>query len=216
MSQSIARAITAFRNIEIGGYFAIKVGGQDIAYRKFGKAPHLRLHDGNFGEDLTFGPDTAVLFLTEEDAAKLSTDNRFALAVPLDAGQVKALHSGLIMARMALSRLLDDLIDGNHIPLERLNRLKEIHGGLEKLDNLETVVNSRKQFDDASIENARLREDNLHWANHVKVAREERDELIKALAVRVAADKVRKEEFDALAAKLEAIDKSHSLCYNKP
>ena len=92
---------------------------------------------------------------------------------------VKALHDALIGTRLALRVLVQRLIAGEQANPTLLRMLEEQYCGAEcPVDSLETVVRSRKQFDDTAIEAASLRRENERLRNHLRVIREERDELI--------------------------------------
>lgn len=100
------------------------------------------------------------------------------------AHQIKALHDALLNARTGMSVLVNyikDLKPGEQIPSSLLSMLdRQYCGPAEPIDTLEVVVRSRKQFDEISIEVMDLRHYNEQLLNHIKVAREERDELIQA------------------------------------
>ena len=106
-------------------------------------------------------------------------------ASPLSAGEVKSLHDALITARLALRVLVPKLIAGETVSPSILRSLEEQYCGPEcPVDSLEVVTRSRKQFDDVAIEAAALRRETERLRNHLRVARQERDELIKAHSLR--------------------------------
>lgn len=129
-----------------------------------------RVSDGNFVE--IGGADPASEKVGEVSALIRS---------PVSLGEVKALHDALIHARGSLRSLVSDLVAGKAIEKQRLQLLESSYCGPAcAIDALEVVVRSRKQFDDVAIEAAHLREEVRHLQNHLRVAREERDERIKA------------------------------------
>lgn len=100
---------------------------------------------------------------------------------PLSSGDVKALHDALIHTRLALRVLVPKLVAGENVSPQILRSLEDQYCGPEcPVDALEVVVRSRKQFDDVAIEAMNLRREVEYLRNHLRVAREERDELIKA------------------------------------
>ena len=112
------------------------------------------------------------------------TDNSGSLAVATGSprsAEVKALHDALIAARLALRVIVKPLIAGEAVSPIILRSLEEQYCGPEcPTDLLEVVVRSRKQFDDVAIEAAELRRVNERLWTHLRVAREERDEMIQA------------------------------------
>lgn len=104
------------------------------------------------------------------------------------ASEVKAVHDALITARLALRTIVSKLIAGETISPAILLSLKDQYNEVEnqynkvEIDSLEIVLKPHKQFDDMSIEFANLKRENERLHNHLKVAREERDELIKQKA----------------------------------
>lgn len=96
--------------------------------------------------------------------------------------EVKALYDALLGARAGLRVVVDVIDSGEKFSPALLNSLREQYCGKEifPLTELEVVKRSRKQFDDIAIENSNLRREVEYLMNHIKVAREERDELIRA------------------------------------
>ncbi len=100
------------------------------------------------------------------------------LITPAD---VKALHDALIHTRLALRVLVPELRAGETPSPTTLAMLESQYCGDEcPIDSLPVVVRSRKQFDDLAIEVTALRADNAYLRDHLRVAREERDERRKA------------------------------------
>lgn len=99
----------------------------------------------------------------------------------IQAGEVKALYDALLLARIAVSSLVNNLRSGYPTSNEVLTMLERQYC-IEPcpIGTLDVVVRSRKQFDDVAIENMHLKRENERLRNHIIVAREERDELIRA------------------------------------
>ncbi len=99
------------------------------------------------------------------------------LITPAD---VKALHDALIRARLALRVLVPQLLAGEAVsPVVLASLESQYCGEACPVDSLEVVVRSRKQFDDLSVEVMTLSRENTYLREHLRVAREERDELRK-------------------------------------
>lgn len=100
-------------------------------------------------------------------------DNELSLA------EAKGLSDALIMYKLVLSSLIRKISNGESITPQYLDMIERGYCSKDcSIESSEIVVRSRKQFDEVACENAVLRKDNEYLKNHIRVAREERDELI--------------------------------------
>ena len=99
----------------------------------------------------------------------------------LRAAEEKSLHDALLHTRLTLKMLIDDLTEGKEIDERRILSLQRVYDQVDTpIDSLSVVIRSREQFNGLASEAAALRRENEMLRNHLVVAREERDELIKA------------------------------------